>query len=133
MDKLCELVGDGYRVGLRVYFDGIFWRVDCHFVDVCDLISVTIVTCPVCDNCKIELIVPAVSVLSGFDPRPVACTIVVETHLALGQALAHLDDFGQFMVMRFFDVQWLQRCIRQHYRERVGGLGPNNVLDFLKY
>ena len=129
---MCELMGPGNRVGLRVYLGGNVWRIYCHFVDDCTLKSVTLVTWLVCEDWKVELIETAVTVLSCLDPRPVVCAIVVDTHLALGHALAHLDDFRQSVVMRFFDVQWLQRCIRQ-YREHVGGLDPYNILDFLKY
>ena len=59
--------------------------------------------------------------------------MVVDTHLAVGRALAHFGPGGNSMVMRVHDVQWVQRSIRQQFRQRVGGLDPYNVLEFLKY
>ena len=133
MEKLGSLVQAGNQVGLRVYFDGNFWRVDCHFVDDVDLRTVTLVTWPVCDRWKEDLIRLTVTVLSCLDPLPNICSVVVDTHVAVGRSLAHFGPTGNSVVMRFYDVQWLQRSIRQQFRQRIGGLDPYNVLEFLKY
>ena len=92
-------------------------------MDDCTLKSVTLVTWLVCEDWKVELIETAVTILCHLDPRPVVYAIVVDTHVALGHAMAHLEDVRQSVVMRVFDVQWLQRCISK-YRESVGGLDP---------
>ena len=131
MEKLGSLVQAGNQVGLRVYFDGNFWRVDCHFVDDVDLRTVTLVTWPVCDRWKEDLI--RLTVLSCLDPLPNICSVVVDTHVAVGRSLALFGPTGNSVVMRFYDVQWLQRIIRQQFRQRIGGLDPYNVLEFLKY
>ena len=133
MEKMGSLVQAGNQVGLRVYFDGNFWRVDCHFVDDVELRTVTLVTWPVCARWKEDLIRLAVTVLSCMDPLPSLCSVVVDTHVAVGRSLAHFGPAGKSVVMRFYVVQWLQRSIRQQFRQRIGGLDPYNVLEFLKY
>ena len=133
MEKMGSLVQAGNQVGLRVYFDGNFWRVDCHFVHDVELRTVTLVTWPVCARWKEDLIRLAVTVLSCLDPLPSLCSVVVDTHVAVGRSLAHFGPAGKSVVMRFYDVQWLQRSIRQQFRQRIGGLDPYNVLEFLKY
>ena len=74
-----------------------------------------------------------VTVLSCLDPLPSLCSFVVDTHVAVGRSLAHFGPAGKSVVMRFYDEQWLQRSIRQQFRQRIGGLDPYNVLEFLKY
>ena len=133
MEKICGLVHSGSRVGLWVYFDGNFWRVDCHFVDEAELKIVTLVTWPVCDRWKEEVIGLTVTVLSCLDPLPNFCSVVVDTLVAVGRSLAHFTPAGKSVVMRFNDVQLLQRSIRQQFCQRIGGLDPYNVLEFLKY
>ena len=133
MEKISGLVQSGNRVGLRVYFDGNFWRVDCRFVDDVELKTVTLVICSVCDRWKEEVICLVITLLSCLDPLPSLCSVVVDTHVAVGRSLAHFGPAGKSVVMLFYDVQWLQRSIRQQLRQRIGGLDPYNVLDFLKY
>ena len=128
-----NLLQTGSQIGLRVYFDGNFWRVDCHFVDDLDSKSVTLVTWPVCEQWKEELIRLAITILSCLEPLPSLRSVVVDAHLAVGRALAHFGPDGNSVVMRVHDVQWVQRAIRQQFRQRVGGLDPYNVLEFLKY
>ena len=67
------------------------------------------------------------------DPLPSLCSVVVDNHVAVGRSLAHFGPADKSVVMRFYDVQWLQRSIRQQFRQRIGGLDPYNVLEFLKY
>ena len=133
VEKMGNLLQSGSQIGLRVYFDGNFWRVDCHFVNDLDLQSVTLVTWPVCEQWKEELIRLAITILSCLEPLPSLCSVVVDAHLAVGRALAHFGPAGNSVVMRVHDVQWVQRAIRQQFRQRVGGLDPYNVLEFLKY
>ena len=134
MKKISGLVQSGNRVGLlRVYFDGNFWRVDCHFVDDVELRTVTLVTWPVCDRWKEEVIRLVITLLSCLDPLPGLCSVVADTHVAVGRSLAHVGPAGKSVVMRFYDVHWVQRSIRQQLRQRIGGLDPLNVLEFLKY
>ena len=99
MEKLGSLVQAGNQVGLRVYFDGNFWRVDCHFVDDVDLRTVTLVTWPVCDCWKEDLIRLTVAVLSCLDPLPNICSVVVDTNVAVGRSLAHFEPTGNSVVM----------------------------------
>ena len=75
----------------------------------------------------------SLTVLSCLDPLPSLCSVVVDTHVAVGRSLAHFGPAGKSVVMRFYDVQWLQRSIRQQFRQRIGGLDPYYVLEFLKY
>ena len=133
VEKMCGYNSAGCRVGLRVHFAGNFWRVDCHFVDDVAVTSVTPVTMPICEEWKKKLVTLAVTLLSCFDPVPSLCSVVVENHVAAGRALSKAVPPETSVVMRFADVQWVQRCNPTQYKQRIGGLDRYNVLEFLKY
>ena len=133
VERVCALLAAGCSVGLRVFYDGNFWRVDCHFVEDVIFKSVTLVTWPVTAQWKTEVVDHVVTVLSCLNPAPSMCVVVVDEHVDVGRALAGWSVPSKAVVMRFFDVHWLQRCFRKQFKQRVGGLDPYNVLQFLKY
>ena len=64
---------------------------------------------------------------------PVLSAFIVENHLTRGRPLANMNSSGNTIRMWFFDVQWTQRCPRDQFKQRIGGLESYNVLDFLKF
>ena len=133
VEKISCLFSSGSQSGLRIFFDGNFWRADLHLVDCLDVKSFTLVTLPVSERWKEELVNLVVTILSCVESMPSLSGIIVEDHVALGRALSKMCLSERTIVMRFFDVQWVQRCIRNQFRQRIGGLDPYNVLDFLKF
>ena len=130
MERCYALVSSGCRVGLRHFFGGNFWRVDCPFVDDVNVSSVTLYTWPVTTLWKEEVVVDhVVTLLSCLDPMPSISFVVVTDHMEVGRSLALWAVPSFSVVMRFFVVHGLQRCFRkQLFKQRVGGIDPYNVL-----
>ena len=116
-----------------MHFDGNFWRVHCYFVDDVGVTSVTLVTMPIWEEWKKRLVTLADTLLSCFDPVPYLCCVVVESHVAIGRGISKVVMPETSVVMRCFDIQWVQRCIRTQFKQKVGSLDPYNVFEFLKY
>ena len=133
VERLCGVVVAGSRVSLRVFFDGNFLRVDCHSVDDVEVKSFTLATWPMTVSWKEEVLQHVVTLLSCMDPVPSLCAVVVDDHMELCRAFANWTVPSSAVSMRAFDVNWVQRCCRQQFKQRIGGLDPYNVLDFLKH
>ena len=128
-----ELVVAGHGLGLRVFFNGNLWRTDCHFVDDAGTKSVTLMTLPVCETWQSDVVILAVHVLFRLENTPHLCSVVVDNDVSVGCALASLVVPEHTVIMRFLDVQWIQRVILKQFKQRLGGLGPYNVLEFLQF
>ena len=133
VERLCTLVTAGDRIGLRLYYDGNFWRVNCHFVDAVEVKTFTLAAWPITVKWKEEVVNHVVTLLSCLDPAPSLCSVVVDEHVIVGRALANWTVSNKTVVMRYFDVDWVQRCVRRQFKQRMGGLDPYNVLEFLKF
>ena len=102
---MSELLVAGLRIGLRVFFDGNFWRIDCNFLDDASPKSETSVTFPVCETWQADVVTLAVNVLSCLETTPHLCSVVVENDVSVGRALASLVVPERTVVMLLFDVQ----------------------------
>ena len=58
--------------------------------------------------------------------------VCVDDYPAVGRAIASVAAPTLPVVMRVFDLHWVQSVIRTRFVERFSGLDPYSVLEFLK-
>ena len=87
MESLREVFSRGSRFGLRMHFDGKFWRIDCHVMDGTDVRTVVVGAVHVAPGWEKRLLHVVVSLLSCFNSLSGLCVVVVGDHLSVGRAL----------------------------------------------
>ena len=118
--------------GLRLYYNGSFWRVDLPIVDDLDVKSYVLGAVPVCETWNSLLLRVVASLSSCFDNMSGLSVVVVQDHLPVGRAMASLSPLREPVVMRSFDVEWVQRVIRHQFSLHFGDLDPRGILGFLE-
>ena len=133
VDQLSDLVTLGAYVGVRLTSTGSMWRVDCNLIEGTEVTTVLLGVIRSGEKWQSNLTRLVATTLSCVNSISQLRVICVDEHINVGRAIGSGAVPTVPVVMRVFDVQWVQRVIRSRFTSQFSGLDPYSVLDFLKY